>query len=212
MRILSVNVGMPREIEYKGKKVQSGIVKEPTDEALEVLVDNIRGDGQADLKVHGGLEKAVYAYGREHYPHWQKELNRSSLPWGAFGENLTTEGLLESDVLIGDLFRCGDAELRVTQPRLPCFKLNMHFRRDDMVRLFQDSGRCGIYFAVARPGRLRAGDQIERIERIADNPSLLEILDVLGPAGRSGSRTIEALERGTLPPLLAEKIRKKLEK
>ena len=122
---------------------------------------NLEGDAQSDLSVHGGPDKAVYAYPAEHYDYWQRELDLDALPWGAFGENLTTSGVLESDIAIGDRVRVGSVELMVTQPRLPCFKLGIRFGRDDMVKRFLQSGRSGFYFTVVREGDLTAGDPLE---------------------------------------------------
>src|SRR5919199_411307 len=122
MRIVSVNVGLPPEVVWRGKSVRTGIFKEPTSERVAVRPLNLDGDGQADLTAHGGRDKAVYAYPAEHYAFWRAELGRE-LGWGSFGENLTVEGLpLEDDVFLGDRIRAGTAELVVTQPRLPCFK------------------------------------------------------------------------------------------
>ena len=163
MRVLSVNVGLPRTVEWKGRMVSTGIFKRPVEGWIAVRQLNLDGDRQADLTVHGGKYKAVYAYPGEHYDYWRKELPGMDLPWGQFGENLTTEGLREDAINIGDRFRVGSAELVVTQPRLPCYKLGLAFGRDDMVKRFAKSGRTGFYFAVAREGEVGAGDPIERI-------------------------------------------------
>ena len=135
-QLVSVNVGLPREVDWHGRVVRTSIWKEPVDGAVRVGALNLDGDQQSDLSVHGGTEKAVYVYPREHYEYWKQELPGRDLSWGAFGENLTTEGLLEPDVRIGDRLRIGSAEFLVTQPRMPCFKLGVRFGRDDMVKLF----------------------------------------------------------------------------
>ncbi|HSC71578.1 MAG TPA: MOSC domain-containing protein, partial [Candidatus Methylomirabilis sp.] len=129
MRLVSVNVGLPREVAAKGKRVRTGIFKEPVDGRVLLRTLNLEGDRQADLTVHGGPSKAVYAYPSEHYQYWRKELPDMHLPWGMFGENFTTEGLLEGQVHVGDRFRIGSAELMVTEPRLPCYKLGVRFGR-----------------------------------------------------------------------------------
>ena len=134
----------------------SGIIKRPVDTPVMLRTLNLDGDGQADLSVHGGAAKAVYAYPSEHYPYWHGELPGTELPWGSFGENFTTAGLSETTVHAGDRFRIGEAEIVVTQPRLPCFKLSMKFGRTDMITRFLESGRTGFYFAVLREGS-RAG-------------------------------------------------------
>lgn len=148
MAVVSVNVGLPRVVEWKGKAVSTGIFKEPVAGRVAVRRLNLDGDRQADLSVHGGRDKAIYAYPSEHYPYWRERLPDAAVPWAAFGENLTTTGLSEETVYIGDHFRVGSVELVATQPRTPCYKLGLRFGRPDMVRLFHKSGRSGIYFAV----------------------------------------------------------------
>ena len=161
MHVVSLNVGGPREVEWRGRLVRTSIWKEPVQGAVRVTSLNLDGDAQSDLSVHGGPDKAVYAYPAEHYDYWQRELDVDALPWAAFGENLTTSGILEPDLAIGDRVRVGSAELMVTQPRLPCFKLGIRFGRDDMVKRFLQSGRSGFYFAVVREGEITAGDRLE---------------------------------------------------
>ncbi len=165
MRIVSVNVGLPRQATWRGRAITTGIFKEPVAGRVAVRALNLDGDRQADLTAHGGREKAVYAYPGEHYAYWRTELPGVALEHGAFGENLTTEGLLEDDVQVGDRFRVGSTELIVTQPRLPCYKLAARFQRADMVKRFLASHRTGFYFAVAREGEVAAGDAIERLAR-----------------------------------------------
>lgn len=157
MNLLSVNVGLPRMATWRGEEVSTGIFKAPVAGPVMVRTLNLDGDRQADLSVHGGAEKAVYGYPAEHYAFWREQLGEE-LPWGAFGENLTTTGLDEATLQIGDRLRIGEAELVVTQPRLPCFKLNLRFNRTDMVRRFLASRRTGFYFAVAKEGVVTAGD------------------------------------------------------
>jgi MOSC domain-containing protein YiiM len=165
MRVLAVSVGLPENVHWHGRVVRTSIFKRPVAGRVRVTRLDIEGDRQSDLSVHGGPEKAVYAYPAEHYPAWRQELPDADLPWGAFGENLTTEGLLEAEVRIGDRYRVGTTELVVTQPRMPCYKLGIRFGRPDMVKLFHESGRSGFYFSVAREGELEAGDPIESLER-----------------------------------------------
>lgn len=165
MKVISVNVSLPREVSWRGRTVTTGIFKRPVAGRVIVRTLNLEGDRQADLRVHGGPYKAVYAYPSEHYPFWRHELPEMELPWGMFGENLTIEGLLESAVNIGDRFRIGSVELIVTQPRMPCYKLGVRFGREDMVKRFLRSGRTGFYFAVEREGEIGAGDSIVRIAR-----------------------------------------------
>jgi len=148
MRIVSLNVGLPREVTWQGKVVTTGIFKKPVDVAVMLRTLNLDGDGQADLSVHGGISKAVYAYPSEHYAFWRAEFPEMNLPWGMFGENFTTEGLLEEEIYIGDRFRVGEAEITATEPRMPCYKLGIKFGRADIMKRFLASRRSGFYFAV----------------------------------------------------------------
>src|SRR5437764_2970582 len=165
MKVISVNVGLPRNVEWRGRIVQTSIFKEPVAGTVRVRRLNIEGDQQSDLTVHGGVGKAVYVYPSEHYSFWRQELPDADLPWGAFGENLTTTGLSEDDVHIGDRFGIGSAEFVVTQPRMPCFKLTIRFGRADMIKRFLCSGRSGFYLAVTKEGEIAAGDAISLISR-----------------------------------------------
>ncbi len=165
MKVLSVNVGLPRTLTWNGREVRTSIWKHSVDGRIRVIGVNLQGDQQSDLTVHGGPNKAVYAYPHEHYPFWRREFPLMELAAGAFGENLTTEGLLEDEARIGDVFRIGTVELEAKQPRLPCYKLGIRFDREDMVGRFMRTGRSGIYFSIVREGDLSTGDRIERIHR-----------------------------------------------
>ncbi|MEW4567340.1 MOSC domain-containing protein [Tautonia sp. JC769] len=165
-RILSVNVGRPRLLQRRGRTTSTAIIKRPVEGRVAVGPENLEGDQQADLSVHGGPDKAVYAYPAEHYDAWRDELPGVDLQWGAFGENLTCSGgWREDEVRIGDRFRAGEAEFEVSQPRLPCGKLNLKFDRTDMVKRMLANGRFGFYFRVIRTGFVAANDPIERIAR-----------------------------------------------
>ncbi len=163
-RIVSVNVAHPRRVMWNGREVVTGIFKEPVTGPVKVRELGVEGDQQADLTVHGGVDKAVYAYPSEHYQFWQNELQRT-LQWGMFGENLTTAGILENSVRLGDRFRIGSAELVVTQPRFPCYKLGIKFGSMALVQRFLNSGRSGFYFAVLKEGEVAAGDSISLLGR-----------------------------------------------
>lgn len=165
MKLVSINIGLPRQVIWKGKSITTGIFKESVAGRVMMRRLNLDGDRQADLSVHGGPSKAVYAYPVEHYHYWRSELPEMKLPWGVFGENLTTDGLLEDTVNIGDRFRIGSAEVMVTEPRMPCYKLGIKFGRDDIIKRFLASGRSGFYFAVLQEGEVRAGDSIELLSR-----------------------------------------------
>jgi len=176
MKVVSVNVGLPREVVWRGMTVQTAIFKEPVAGAVAIRQLNLAGDQQADLTVHGGSEKAVYAYPAEHYEYWRRQLPDISFSWGAFGENLTTEGLWEDTLCIGDLLRFGSAVLQVTQPRMPCYKLQLRFNRDDMIKRFLVSGRSGLYFSVIDPGDVGAGSETEVLHR---DPHRVTVADIL---------------------------------
>jgi MOSC domain-containing protein YiiM/ferredoxin-NADP reductase len=175
MKIISVNVGLPQTVQWKGKAVSTGIFKAPVSGRIHLRTLNFDGDRQADLSVHGGPDKAVYAYPTEHYAYWHRELRDITLPWGIFGENLTTEGLQEDTLKIGARFRIGSAEVVVTQPRLPCFKLGLRFGRDDMVKRFLASGHQGFYFRVVTEGEVAAGDPIVAVDRADDSVPVSEV-------------------------------------
>jgi MOSC domain-containing protein YiiM len=164
-QLVSVNVGMPRQVPWKHRTVTTGIFKEPVSGPVMLRTLNLEGDRQADLSVHGGADKAVYAYPVEHYDYWRGEFPDMQLNWGMFGENFTVRGLLEEEVNIGDRFRIGDAVVMVTEPRLPCFKLAVKFGRDDIVKRFLASRRTGFYLRVLQEGSVRAGDAVERLSR-----------------------------------------------
>jgi MOSC domain-containing protein YiiM len=175
MRIVSVNVGQVREVEWKGKTVPTGIFKSPVAGRVAVRKHNLEGDRQGDPSVHGGPTKAVYAYPVEHYDFWRGELPDAELGYGAFGENLTTEGLDEEAVAIGDEYRVGTAKLVVTEPRMPCLKLGIRFGRADMVKRFLESQRTGFYFGVVEEGDVEAGDGLELL---AKHPAGLTVSEV----------------------------------
>jgi len=175
MKVISVNVGLPREVAVNGKRVLTGIFKQPVAGRVPVRRLNLDGDRQADLSVHGGPDKAVYAYPAEHYDFWRRELPEMELPFGMFGENLTVEGLRESEVNIGDRFAIGSAEFQVTQPRLPCYKLGIKFGRADMVKRFLHSRRTGFYFRVVKEGEVGAGDAIAPTLRDPHNVTVADI-------------------------------------
>jgi MOSC domain-containing protein YiiM len=210
MRILSVNVGLPREIEWHGKIVRTSIFKEPVSGSVRVRKLNLDGDQQSDLKVHGGVNMAVYAYPSEHYSYWREELPEASLSWGAFGENLTTEGLLENLVNVGDKFRIGSAEFAVTQPRIPCYKLGIRFGRDDIVKRFLQSGRTGFYLAVTKEGQISAGDSIERISVNEEHVTVPDILNLYVAKAPSRDLLKKVSNLSELPASWRDYFRKRL--
>jgi MOSC domain-containing protein YiiM len=176
MQVVSVNVGQPRQVETPRGIVITSIFKSPVSGRVAVRNHNLDGDRQADLRVHGGPNKAVYAYSSEHYAYWTRQLPNTDLPFGNFGENLTITGLTEEQAHIGDRYRIGTCILRVTQPRMPCFKLALRFGRADMIKLFWKSGLSGIYFAIAKEGELGVEDDIELVDK---HPAHVAVADVV---------------------------------
>jgi MOSC domain-containing protein YiiM len=176
MRIVSLNVGLPVEVTWRGRKVTTGIYKEPVAGRVQLRRLNLDGDRQADLTVHGGKDKAVYCYPLEHYDYWKRELPGYELAAGEFGENFTIDGSLEDSVHVGDRFSVGSAEVVVTQPRLPCYKLGIKFRSDDMVKRFFASRRTGFYLSVAREGEVGAGDEMTLVTRDPSGVTISEFV------------------------------------
>jgi MOSC domain-containing protein YiiM len=204
MKIISVNVGMPRLVEYA-----TAIYKNPVAGKVKVNRLNLAGDAQADLSVHGGASKSVYAYPFEHYEFWQNEYPDKDLPVAIFGENLTTEGVLETEICVGDRLRVGTAEFVVTEPRFPCFKLGIRFGRKDIIRRFQQSLRSGFYLSVAKTGEIEAGDRIEFVERDPNVVTIEELVKL-----KEGKSALEiarrALQIEALPENWKQRIRKML--
>ncbi|MBV8552221.1 MAG: MOSC domain-containing protein [Acidobacteriaceae bacterium] len=196
-RVISVNVGMPREARVQNTSVLTAIFKSPVEGRVALKGINLVGDRQADRTVHGGPYKAVYLYPSEHYAYWAEQLPGMELPFGSFGENLTSMGIREESVCIGDTFRIGSAVLQVTQPRMPCYKLGIRFGRPDMVRRFWLSGRSGIYFSIVQEGELGAGDSIVQA---GSGPEQISVSDVVRLA-LSEEKDPEMLARAMRAPL-----------
>jgi MOSC domain-containing protein YiiM len=208
MRLLSVNTSPGRTVDYNGRPVLTGIFKEPVTGTVAVRRLGLEGDRQADLENHGGENKAVYAYAREHYDFWRRELGRDDLAPGAFGENLTTEGLDERDVTPGDVFEIGSALLAAVQPRQPCFKLGIKMGDMGVVERFLRSGRFGVYFRVVREGSLRVGDAMTLVTRVEPRFPLPDLLRLrYDPAPDP-----DDIERALVVPTLSAKWRGILER
>lgn len=192
MHVVSVNVGLPRTVRWRGRDVSTAIFKEPVEGRISVRRLNLAGDRQADPSVHGGWDKAVYAYPLEHYAYWQEVLGAAELPLGLFGENLTVEGLpLEHELAVGDRLRVGSVELVVTQPRVPCYKLGLRLGRSDIVQSFLVSGRTGYYLAVEAEGDVGAGDRVEVLEHDGARIPVAEVIRIYA----TDREDVEAIER-----------------
>ncbi|HWE85456.1 MAG TPA: MOSC domain-containing protein [Terracidiphilus sp.] len=203
MRILSVNCGLSRLVEWHGTNVTTSIYKEPVEGRIALRTLNLDGDRQSDLTVHGGKDKAVYCYPIEHYSYWKAELAGRSLPMGVFGENFTVEGFSEESVYIGDRFSVGSAEVVVTQPRMPCYKLGIRFGSDEMVKRFLRSRRTGFYVAVTREGDVGAGDDMTLVSRDPDSVSVSDITR-LHVTGRYGLEDVRQVRRAIAVDALPE--------
>ena len=213
MKLISVNVGLPRVVMSNGDPVSTGIFKEPVPGRVMLRTLNLDGDRQADLSVHGGPSKAVYVYPSEHYDYWKQELPEMALRWGMFGENFTTAGLFESALNIGDKFRVGSAAVvMVTEPRMPCYKLGIKFGRADIVKKFLASERTGFYFAVLQEGEVGAGDPIELMEKSARSVRVSDITLLYTREKHNAGLLRRAIEVEALPESWKSYFQHRLEK
>jgi MOSC domain-containing protein YiiM len=213
MKLVSVSVGLPRrQMMSHDDPVSTGIFKEPVAGRVKLRTLNLDGDRQADLAVHGGPSKAVYAYPSEHYEYWRDELPEVKLRWGMFGENFTTAGLFETELNIGDKFRVGSAIVMATEPRMPCYKLGIRFGRSDIVKRFLASERTGFYFAVLQEGEVGGDDPIELIERSKDNLRVSDVTALYTHEKRNVGLLRRAIEVATLPDSWKEYFRHRLAK
>lgn len=209
MKVVSLSVGLPREIAVEGRSVLTSIFKAPVDRRLKVSTLNFEGDEQSDLTVHGGVDKAVYVYPFEHYDAWRLELPEVEFPTAIFGENLTTEGLLE-DVRIGDRFRIGTAEFLVTQPRMPCYKLGIRFGRTDILKRMLANGRTGFYFSVTKEGEVGPGDPIEGLARSDEDLTVADVVKLYTVEARNQDLLRRATRSTYLPESWRDYFRKRL--
>ena len=212
MKIISLNVGLPRLVLRNGEPVSTAIFKEPVAGRVWLRTLNLDGDRQADLSVHGGADKAVYAYPSEHYDFWKRELAGMHLPWGMFGENFTTAGMHETEINIGDMFRVGSAEVMVTEPRMPCYKLGIRFGRTDIIKRFLASERTGFYLAVLKEGEVGAGDNFEQIARDGHNVRVSDITRLYTSERNNLELLHRAIEVNALPESWRGYFQNRLEK
>jgi MOSC domain-containing protein YiiM len=203
MKLVSVNIGLPRQVMWHGQSVTTGIFKEPVDGRVALRTLNLDGDRQADLSVHGGTYKAVYCYPLTHYDYWKKELPGKELPIGIFGENFTLDSFVEDSIYLGDRYSVGSAEVVVTQPRLPCYKLGIRFDADYMVKRFFASRRTGFYLAVTREGEVGAGDEMTIISRDPNRVPVSEITRLYAEKGDSEA-DVGAMQRALRVEALPE--------
>ncbi len=202
MKVLSVHVGSLQEMLRNGKKIQTGIFKQPTEGPIEVKQLGLAGDQQANKKLHGGVYKAICVYPSEHYDLWKEELGNPGLSFGDFGENLTTAGLMEGDICLGDRLRIGSVEMVVTQPREPCITLNARLDTKDLSVRILKSGRSGFYCSVEREGTIENGDSIEYISRDENKVSVSNFNRIINGETEVADIIFRASKIDALPPRL----------
>ena len=202
MKVLSVHVGSLQEMLRNGKKIQTGIFKQPTEGPIEVKQLGLEGDQQANKKLHGGVYKAICVYPSEHYDLWKEELGNPGLSFGDFGENLTTAGLMEGDICLGDRLRIGSVEMVVTQPREPCITLNARLDTKDLSARIRKSGRSGFYCSVEREGTIESGDSIEYISRDENKVSVSDFNRIINGETEVADIILRAFKIDALPPKL----------
>ena len=212
MKIISVNVGLPRLALRNDEPVSTGIFKEPVAGRVMMRTLNLDGDRQADLSVHGGPQKAVYVYPSEHYDFWKQELPDMDLSWGIFGENLTTTGLLETEINIGDKFRVGTGEVMVIQPRMPCYKLGIRFGRADIIKRFLNSERSGFYLSVLKEGEVGAGDEFQLLEKNTSGVRVVDVTRLYSSEKHNADLLRRAIATEALPESWREYFQKRIER
>ena len=210
MKIISLNVGRPQLVMRNDEPVSTGIFKDPVAGRVMLRTLNLDGDRQADLTVHGGPQKAVYVYPSEHYAFWKRELPDMELPWGMFGENFTTEGMFESEINIGDRFRIGSAEVMVTQPRMPCYKLGIRFGRTDIIKRFLASERTGFYLSVLKEGEVGVDDEFELLDKNASGVRVVDVTRLYGSDKQNVDLLRRAIATEALPENWKEYFRKRI--
>lgn len=178
MKVISVNLGASKDVKWKNKTVKTGIFKQPV-AAITLGEEDVVGDNVIDRKFHGGINKAVYAYGYDHYDYWQKLYPKLEFNYGMFGENLTISHFYEERIRVGEIFRVGTAKIQVTIPREPCYKLGIRFNDSKVIKQFWDSTMCGVYFKVVQIGEVRPGNALVRTVHKPENPTIAEVYKVI---------------------------------
>jgi MOSC domain-containing protein YiiM len=202
MKLISLNVGKPQPYQYNGKEGYTSIFKTPVNGERAVTGFNISGDEQGDKHAHGGELKAVYAYDVSYYETWKKTLSRDDWSYGMFGENLTTDGLPDDKIYMGDIYKIGTVHLKAVQPRFPCFKLNIRFGLDDMLQRFAKQANNGTYFSIVQEGSLKAGDTIELVQRSRHNVTIQQLVDCYYTKGADKNMVQQILAIDFLPQRL----------
>ncbi|MHA2249647.1 MAG: MOSC domain-containing protein [Candidatus Kariarchaeaceae archaeon] len=205
-KLVSLNISQIKQVKWQDRIITTGIFKNPTDEKLKVQGVNIIGDDQADRSAHGGANKAIYAYPVEHYPYWKGQFPNNKLPYGMFGENLTTQGLLESDIFVGDRIRIGTTELIAVQPRVPCYKLGIRFGTQSIIKKFYQSDFSGIYFKIAQSGEIQVGDEIKIIEKDPLGVSIRDVLNII-----KGQASVDQIKKANLAKHIPARLKNQLQ-
>jgi len=212
MKILSINVSEPQKVTFNGKELITSIYKKPVSNRVQVTSQGIEGDRQADLSVHGGYDKAVYAYSYSHYKLWSEHLKKEFNEYGLVGENLTIDSFAENDIRIGDRFKINDCVLQVSQPRIPCYKIGIKMNSRDFPRMFSQSGLLGSYLRVVEEGSIEQGDTIEKIHEENNSMSIKEIASILFVDIKNIELMKKALDIDSLTEEIKEKFRERLMK
>ena len=212
MKILSINVSEPQKVTFNGKELITSIYKKPIDGSVDVTDVGISGDRQADLKVHGGYDKAVYAYSHKHYKKWSEEMGQEYTDYGLVGENLTIDDFDEKLIKIGDEFKVGSCKLQVSQPRIPCYKIGIKMNSRDFPKMFSSSGLLGSYLRVIETGSIKNGDELKLVKTDSDSLSLYDISDVLFNDIKNIEKMKAALDLKYLTEEIKERFRERLMK
>ena len=177
MKIISTNIGLPQTITWKEKTVQTGIFKKPVNKPIFLSKLGVDEDAVMNKKVHGGIDKSCYLYPTDHYAFWKQKYPDLDWNWGIFGENLSVAGLAENKMHIGDVLEIGESIVKITQPRIPCYKLGVRFGHQEIIKQFLEASRSGIYVKVLKEGFVQAGDQVYLLERQSNNLTVSQIFD-----------------------------------
>jgi len=207
LKVISTNIGRIREVEWRGQKITTGIFKEPVEEPLFLGKKGVNKDEVADLRVHGGSDKACYLYSADWYPYWKEKFPDSNWHWGIFGENVTVEGLDEGEVYIGDTYKIGSAVVQVSQPRLPCYKLGIRFGSAKVVKHFLESPYPGVYLRIIEEGYVKKGDKLELLKSIKSGMTVREVYSLFSSNKKNSKMKKQACELEYLSESLKKDLR-----
>jgi len=178
MKVISVNLGERKVLNYKGKIVETGIFKFPVNQPIFLGTEDVKNDAVIDRKHHGGIEKAVYGYSQNHYAYWKALYPNLDWNYGMFGENLTISNLEETEIFIGNTYKLGEVLLEVTKPREPCYKLGIRFGTQKILKQYWNSTKCGVYFKVLQTGNVAVGDELILVNKAENSPTIAEVYEM----------------------------------